>query len=324
MDHSFDHSVFSKNKQRPLASGVAREFLLALVEPARVQRLLSVEHFSVDGTLLDAWASMKSFRPNDEDPPPGEGERNPGRNLGRNPEVNLCGEQRSNDANRSATDPESRLAGKGKGKEARLCFGVHLLMDNREGLVADLRLTPAGGTSERDATLEMLASVLGEREITVGADRGYDTRGFVTQCRYMRVTPDVAQKRRSAIDRRTTRHESYRISQRTRKRIEEVFGCVKTVAGGRKLRYCGVARNRMWAELTVAGYNLVRLAKLTAAAQAGGLLRPGRRQPYQTIPETPPFQPQPAQACGNRTSILRLAKPFDDTPPLECPISTSC
>ena len=204
------------------------------------------------------------FRPNDEDPPPGDG--------GRNPEVDFRGERRSNNTRRSTTDPESRLARKGKSKEARLCFGAHLLMDNREdldnweGLVVDLRLTPAGGTSERDAALEMLAAVPGVGQITVGADRGCDTRGFVTECRDMRVTPHVAQKQRSAIDGRTTRHEGYRISQRTRKRTEEVFGWVKTVGGGRKLRYCGIARNRMWAELTVAGYNLVRLAKLTAAA----------------------------------------------------------
>ena len=150
--------------------------------------------------------------------------------------------------------------------KACLCFGAHVLMDNREGLVVDVRLTPADGAWERDAALEMLASAPGTRRITVGADRGYDTRGFVRACRNLKVTPHVAQKQRSAIDGRTTRHEGYRLSQRTRKRVEEVFGWVKTVAGGRKLRYCRIARNRLRAELTIAGYNLVRLAKLTAAA----------------------------------------------------------
>ena len=171
----------------------------------------------------------------------------------------------SNETHRSTTDPEARLARKGKGKEARLCFGAHVRMDNREGLVVDVRLTPANGTWERVAALEMLASAPGSGRITVGADRGYDTRGFVKECRKMKVTPHVAQKQRSAIDRRTTRHGAYRVSQRARKRIEEVFGWVKTVGGGRKLRYCGVARNRFWMEMTTASYNLVRLAKLTAA-----------------------------------------------------------
>ena len=258
MDHSFDHSVFAKNRQRLLDADVAREFLLQIVGQAREQGLLSEEHFSVDGTLLEAWASVKSFRPRDGDPPSEGG--------GRNPEVDFHGERRRNETHRSTTDPESRLAKKGKGKEARLCFGAHLLMDNREGLVVDVRLTPADGTSERDAALQMLASAPGTGRITVGADRGYDTKGFVGRCRNVKVTPHVAQKQRSAIDRRTTRHEGYRLSQRARKRIEEVFGWVKTVGGGRKLRYCGVARNRLWVELTIAGYNLVRLAKLTAVA----------------------------------------------------------
>ena len=255
MDHSFDHSVFAKNKQRLLDADVAREFLLEIVGQAREQRLLSEEHFSVDGTLLEAWASVKSFRPRDEDEPPSDG--------GRNPEVDFRGERRSNDTHRSTTDPEARLARKGKGKEAKLCFGAHVLMDNREGLVVDVRLTPVEGASERDAALEMLEAVPGAGRITVGADRGYDTRGFVRGCRKSRVTPHVAQKQRSAIDRRTTRHEGYRLSQRARKRVEEVFGWVKTVGGGRKLRYCGLERNRFWMELTTASYNLVRLSKLT-------------------------------------------------------------
>lgn len=256
MDHGFDHSVFAKNRERLLEADVAREFLSEIVEQARAQRLLSEEHFSVDGTLLEAWASVKSFRPRDEDQSPPEG-------GGRNPEVDFRGERRSNDTHQSTTDPEARLAKKGKGKEAKLCFGAHVLMDNREGLVVDVRLTPANGTCEREAALEMLGSVPGSRRITVGADRGYDTRGFVAGCRESLVTPHVAQKQRSAIDRRTTRHEGYRWSQQARKRVEEVFGWVKTVGGGRKLRYCGVERNRFWMEMTTASYNLVRLAKLT-------------------------------------------------------------
>ena len=262
MDHSFDHSVFAKNRQRLLDADVAREFLLRIVAQAREQRLLSEEHFSMDGTLLEAWASLKSFRPRDGDPPSGDG---PGEGERRNPEVDFRGERRRNETHWSTTDPESRLARKGKGKEARLCFGAHVLMDNREGLVVDVRLTPADGTGEREAALEMLGKVPGTGRITVGADRGYDARGFVDECRQMKVTPHVAQKQRSAIDGRTTRHDGYRVSQRARKWIEEVFGWVKTVAGGRKLRYCGIARNRLWAEMTMAGYNLVRLAKLTSA-----------------------------------------------------------
>ena len=163
MDHSFDHSVFAKNKQRLLDADVAREFLLQIVEQAREQQLLSEDHFSVDGTLLEAWASLKSFRPKDEDPPSGGG--------GRNRDVDLRGDRRRDETHPSTTDPEPRLARKGKGKEARLCFGAHVLMDNREGLVVDVRLTPADGAWERDAALEMLSSVPGTRRITVGADR---------------------------------------------------------------------------------------------------------------------------------------------------------
>ena len=198
---------------------------------------------------------MKSFRPRDEDEPPPE-------RGGRNPEVDFRGERRSNDTHQSTTDPEARLARKGKGKEAKLCFGAHVLMDNREGLVVDVRLTPADGTSEREAALEML-------EAAPGAGRITGRRPWLRHAGLRQGMPEiqdhthVAQKQRSAIDRRTTRHQGYRISQRIRKRVEEVFGWVKTVGGGRKLRYCGVARNRFWMEMTTASYNLVRLSKLT-------------------------------------------------------------
>ena len=263
MDHSFDYSVFAKNRSRLLEAEVSREFLLAIVEQARQQGLLSAEHFSVDGTLLEAWASLKSFRPRDGDPPAGDGSGDHFRadGGGRNPEVDFRGQRRRNETHvstpESTKNPEARLAKKGPGKAARLCFEGHVLMDNRQGLVVDVMLTPAGGTSERDAAIVMLGAV-------PGADRGYDTREFIRRCRTLKVTPRVAQKQHSAIDGRTTRHEGYRVSQRVRKRVEEVFGWIKTVAGGRKLRYRGVDRNQMWAELTVAGYNLVRLAKVAA------------------------------------------------------------
>ena len=258
MDPAFDHSVFSKNKDRLLQHAVAREFFSAIVEEARRRQLLSEEHFTVDGTLLEAWASMKSFRPKDErGDPPGE--------VGRNPAVNFRGERRRNTTHASTTDPEARLARKGPGREARLAFAGHVLMENRQGLVVDVQVTAATGSAERDTALDMLQALPGSQHRTVGADKGYDTADFVWECRDLGITPHVAQRPRSAIDARTTHHEGYRLSQRIRKRVEEIFGWLKTVAGGRKLRYRGVARNQLWAEMALAGYNLVRLAKLTLA-----------------------------------------------------------
>jgi transposase len=258
LDPAFDHSVFSKNKDRLLEHEVARGFFVAIVDEARRRHLLSEEHFTVDGTLLEAWASMKSIRPKDGgQSPPGDG--------GRNPDVDFRGEQRTNDTHASTTDPKALLARKGPGREARLCFAGHVLMENRNGLVVDVEITQATGTAERDTALGLLQAVPGSRHLTVGADKGYDTADFVWECRDMDITPHVAQKQYSAIDARTTRHEGYRISQRIRKRVEEIFGWVKTVAGGRKLRYHGVEKNQLWAEMTMAGYNLVRMAKLTQA-----------------------------------------------------------
>ena len=242
MDHSFDHAVFSKNKRRLLDADVAREFLLEIVDQARKQRLLSEEHFS---PTLDQSRDVVGGVSGDEEFPAREGDP-PSAGGGRNPYVDFHGERRSNETKRSTTGPEAMLAKKGKGNEARSCFSAHVLMDNREGLVVDVRLTPANGTGERNAALEMLASVPGTGWITMVADHGYDTRGFVRECRKLRMTPNVARKQRSAVDRRTTRHEGYRLSQRARKRVEEVFNWVKTVGGGRKLRYCGVARNQPW------------------------------------------------------------------------------
>ena len=257
MDPAFDASTFSKNKQRLLDHRVAHEFLGAVVAEARCRKLLSEDHFTVDGTLLEAWASLKSFRPKDGDDVTAAGEKNPG--------VNFHGEHRTNATHESTTDPEARLAKKGAGKEAKLCFAGHVLMENRTGLVVDVVVTRATGIAERETALDMLEKVPGSQRITVGADKGYDTRDFVTTCREMNVTPHVARRQRSIVDKRTTRHDGYQISQRIRKRIEEIFGWIKTVGGGRKLRYKGLERNQLWAELTTAAYNLVRLAKLVKA-----------------------------------------------------------
>jgi transposase len=267
IDPAFDASTFSKNKERLLEHEVAREFLGVVLEEARRRRLLSEDHFTVDGTLLEAWASLKSFRPKDGgDGTPLTGEKNPS--------VDYHGEQRTNDTHQSTTDPEARLARKGRGKEARLCFTGHVLMENRNGLVVDVAITQATGTAEREAALDMLEQVPVSRRITVGADKGYDTADFVTRCRRMNVTPHVACRQTSKVDGRTTRHTGYQVSQRIRKRVEEIFGWVKTVGGGRKLRYIGIARNRLWWELTAAAYNLVRMAKLALAAPTKGELCP--------------------------------------------------
>ncbi len=267
IDPAFDASTFSKNKERLLEHEVAREFLAVVLEEARRRRLLSEDHFTVDGTLLEAWASLKSFRPKDGvDGTPATGEKNPS--------VDFHGEQRTNDTHQSTTDLETRLARKGRGKEARLCFTGHVLMENRNGLVVDVALTQATGTAERDTALDMLDGVPGSHRVTVGADKGYDTQDFVTRCRRMNITPHVARRHTSKVDGRTTRHAGYQASQRIRKRVEEIFGWVKTVGGGRKLRYIGIARNRLWWELTAVAYNLLRMAKLALNTPAVGELCP--------------------------------------------------
>jgi hypothetical protein len=192
----------------------------------------------------------------------------------KNPSVDFHGEKRSNDTHQSTTDPEARLAKKGRGKEAKLCFTGHVLMENRNGLVVDVSLTHATGTAERDTALDMLEEVPGAHRITVGADKGYDTVDFITGCREMKVTPHVACRQTTKLDRRTTRHIGYQVSQRIRKRVEEIFGWVKTVGGGRKLRYKGLERNQLWWELTAAAYNLLRMAKITLIVPAKGELCP--------------------------------------------------
>ncbi|MBW8727285.1 MAG: IS5 family transposase [Inquilinus limosus] len=265
-DAAWDHSVFSKNRDRLLAGDIAAKFLAAVLVHPRVKRLLSSEHFSVDGTLIEAWASMKSVKPKDgSDEPPAEG-------GGRNAEVDFHGQKRTNETHASSTDPEARLYRKGRGKETKLCFIGHGLMENRHGLLVDVCLTQADGHAERVAALHMIEPHADRpRAITLGADKAYDAEDFVNELRSMNVTPHLAQNtsgRRSAIDRRTTRHAGYGVSQRLRKRIEEAFGWIKTVAGQRKARFRG--RDRVgWAfTFAVAAYNLVRLPKLLAAAPA--------------------------------------------------------
>jgi len=263
MDETFDASTFSKNKERLLEHKVARGFLGVVLAEARRQKLLSEDHFTVDGTLLEAWASLKSFRPKDGGGAgSGTGEKNP--------EVDFRGEHRTNDTHQSSTDPEARLAKKGAGKEARLCFSGHVLMENRNGLVVDVTVTQATGTAERETAIDMLERVPGKHRITVGGDKNYDTADFVEMCREMNVTPHVARRQWSNLDLRTTRHAGYLVSQRIRKRVEEIFGWIKTVGGGRKLRYTGVARNQLWAEFVAAAYNLVRMARLAFTTAAPG------------------------------------------------------
>jgi transposase len=262
-DPAWDHSTFSKNRDRLLEGEIAPKFLNAVLAQPRVKRLLSTDHFSVDGTLIEAWASMKSFKPKarnggDAPPPP-----NP---AGRNAEVDFKGEKRSNDTHQSTTDPEARLYRKGSGMEAKLCFIGHALMENRSGLLVDTRLTFADGHAERIAALSMVEPRADRpTAISVGADKAYDAEDFVNELKSMKVRPHVAQNtkgRRSAIDARTTRHRGYAMSQRIRKRIEEAFGWIKTVAGQRKTRFRG--RDRVgWAfAFAAAAYNLVRLPKL--------------------------------------------------------------
>ena len=253
----FDASSFSKNRERLLEAEVARAFLSEVVEEARRRRLLSEDHFSVDGTLLEAWASLKSYRPRDEQEPPPSG-------GGRNAEVDFRGQRRSRETHVSTTDAEARLYRKGSQQEAKLRYLGHALSENRHGLVVDVELSEADGYGERKAALTMLERSVRGRA-TLGADRGYDTRDFVAAVRARGVTPHVAQNtrgRRSAVDGRTTRHPGYGRSLRRRKLVEEVFGWLKTVGGGRKLRYIGRERNRAWLELTAAAYNLVRLSRL--------------------------------------------------------------
>jgi transposase len=260
----WNHSTFSKNRDRLLAGDVAAEFFAAIVRQAQAAGVLSDEHFTVDGTLLEAWASQKSFKPKeagarrDSDDDPG------------NPTVDFRGERRRNDTHQSTTDPDARLFKKTSGAEARLGYLGHVLMENRSGLIVDAIVTPATGTAERDAAVYMVSRRPGPQRITVGADKAYDSRGCVAELRQLGATPHLAQwpdtdRRRSALDGRTTRHPGYALSQRKRKEVEQCFGWMKTVAMLRKLRHRGGAKVEWIFTFSAAAYNIVRLR---------GLLRP--------------------------------------------------
>lgn len=260
-DAVWSPTTFTKNRERLLDGDIAAAFFDAILIHADRERLLSNEHFTVDGTLLEAWASHKSFRPRDEEPPPGGGG---------NPTVNFHRERRTNETHRSTTDPDARLYKKAQGREARLGYLGHVVMEHRSGLIVKTLVTPATGRAEREAAIAMIATLRGRHRITVAGDKGYDTRDFVASLRSMRVTPQVAQytptvHRGSAIDTRTTRHPGYAVSQRKRKLVEQGFGWMKTIGGLRKLRHRGGALVEWIFTLTAAAYNIVRLRRLRPA-----------------------------------------------------------
>jgi IS5 family transposase len=248
--------VFTKNRDRLLQGDIARAFFECVVAQAQARQLLSAEHFTVDGTLIEAWAGLKSFRPKGTPAPPPD---DPG-----NPTVNFHGERRANATHASTTDPDARLARKSRGHEAKLAYYGHVLMENRHGLAVDTCVTQAGGLAEREAAVAMAANLA--PGATLAGDKGYDTAGFVAALRARGVTPHVAQNtthRRSAIDARTTRHSGYAISQQKRKRVEEIFGWAKTIALFRKTRHRGVRRVGWMFTFALAVYNLVRIRNLT-------------------------------------------------------------
>lgn len=247
----WNHSTYSKNRDRILDTDIAVAFLRQITRQAEEAGLLSDEHFTVDGTLIEAWASLKSLRPRNTDSPDQGG--------GRNPEVDFHGEKRRNDTHASTTDPDSRLYRKGKGKEAKLSYMGHVLMENRNGLVVDTRVSKATGTAEREAALSMVQDIPGQHRITLGADKGYDTRDFVKNLRQLNTTPHIAQKKNSAIDGRTTRHKGYGTSLKVRKRVEEIFGWMKTVGSLCKSKYRGEEKVDWLFTLTAAAYNLTRM-----------------------------------------------------------------
>jgi transposase len=265
-EDAFDASSFAKNKQRLLEADVARRFFEGVVQQAKAGRLLSADHFTVDGTLLEAWASLKSFRPKDESPRNRRPPDAPG-----NPTVDFHGERRSNATHWSLTDLDALLTRKGKGKEAKLAFSLNVLMENRHGLCVDVSVARATGTAEREEALRMVRRQRGNgfHPKTLGADKAYDTAAFVETVRAEGITPHVAEhmteRRGSNLDGRTTRHPGYALSQRVRKRIEEIFGWGKTIGGWRKSRYRGLQRNGLWAYLVATAYNLVRMVKLMPA-----------------------------------------------------------
>jgi transposase len=256
----WDHSSFSTNLERLIEAEVSRRFLAGIVAQARKAKLLSDEHFSVDGTLIEAWASIKSFQPKDGPKPP----------VGRNDERDFHGEQLKNETHASTTDPDARLYKKSSGKEARMSYLGHALMENRNGIIIDGTISHATGTAEREAAVEMVAEVAGTKRVTLGGDKGYDTKDFVEEMRGLEVTPHVSQnvkkKGGSAIDGRTTRHAGYAVSLRIRKRIEEAFGWIKTIGNLRKTRHRGIAKVDWYFTLAISAYNLVRMRNLGVAA----------------------------------------------------------
>jgi transposase len=260
-DPVWDATVFTKNRDRLLDGDIADAFFREVLAEAKAARLLSDDHFTVDGTLLEAWASQKSFRRRDTPP---ETPDDPG-----NPTVNFRGEARKNDTHQSTSDPDARLYKKSTGSEAKLCYLGHLLTENRHGLIVDALVTAATGTAERDAALTMLGDLPDGGRITVAGDKNYDTRDFVRSTREMGVTPHVAQypetdRRGSAIDGRTTRHAGYEISQRKRKLVEQAFGWMKTIGPLRKLHHRGGLLVNWNFTFAAAAYNLVRLRRLLA------------------------------------------------------------
>lgn len=256
-DPVWDVTVFTKNRERLHGGEVAQGFFKAVVGQARAQGLLSDEHFTVDGTLIEAWASHKSFKPkHDRQSPPDD----PG-----NPSIDFHGQRRGNDTHQSTTDPEARLARKGAGKEAKLSYTGHVLMENRNGIAVNGCVTQATGRAEPEAAMAMVEKIPGWRRVTLGADKGYDRKGFIQELRDHQVTPHLACKPTTIIDERTTRHPGYVLSQQRRKRVEEIFGWLKTVAGMRKARHPGVARIGWMFSFALAVYNLVRMRNLSLA-----------------------------------------------------------
>ena len=271
-DPCFDPTTFTHNRQRLIDHDIGKKFLCATYEHAKAMGLVSEDHFSVDGTLIEAWASMKSFRPKDEekDDDSHRGDDDGTRGSDSNPFMNFKDQKRSNETHESKTDPEAKLAKKTGGDKAKLAFAAHALMENRNGLLRDLRITAAAGTTETDAALGMIRDLNRRRRITVAADKNYDNKQFVGECRKMNVTPHVAmwketKKRKTNLDKRTTNHWGYATSQRIRKRIEEIFGWTKTVGNFKKTRFKGIIKTQLAAYFLGAAYNLTRLAKFLPA-----------------------------------------------------------
>lgn len=259
-DEIWDHSTFSQNRDRLMSGNISEKFFKAIRSQADAEKLLSQEHFSLDGTLIDAAASMKSFRPIDESPEDDPRNR-PG--SGRNPDVNFHGERRSNQTHRSKTDPEARLARKAKGQASKIAYSAHLLTENRNGLIIDAEVGTAHGKAEREIGLKMLERNKGKnRRITVGADKGYDTKDFIVDCRKLQVTPHVAAKQNSSLDGRTLNQPGYKVSIRKRKIIEQCFGWMKDIGLMRKVRHRGKKRVQEMFLFSAAAYNLIRMRNL--------------------------------------------------------------